>query len=327
MKKVHLLLFFMSSACMLIIGCSDEDSVVKFSDDSSLSESEVLSREAKRGNQTLSDGSVYEGEMLTGKPHGYGERKFQNGDIYEGQFEKGMSHGHGTFRYKGDDFLDRYVGMWSSDKWNGYGTLVLKDGSRVTGQWMKNRLEYGDYEGSDGSIRSGKWRGDWEFLEEGFSKDAFGSEFNGLFNNDGSYRKGFIKNPNGDLYAGNFIANIYHGKGILEKSDGSLYVGTFEDNEFSGSGMLISSDGSKYIGQFLGGLPDGYGVEEQVGGVQYFGSWSQGLKQGSGTVDFGNGASYIGEFRNGLAFDGKYDWGDGRITDSYQDESGNWLDR
>ena len=48
------------------------------------------------------------------------------------------------------------------------GTLVLKkDGPRVTGHWKKDRLEYGDYEGSDGSVRSGKWRGNWEFLEEG----------------------------------------------------------------------------------------------------------------------------------------------------------------
>ena len=112
MKKVHLLLFFMSSACMLIIGCSDEDSVVKFSDDSSLSESEVLSREAKSGNQTLSDGSVYEGEMLTGKPHGYGERKFQNGDIYDGDWKNDLKNGEGTFTFREDSHT--YIGEFSN---------------------------------------------------------------------------------------------------------------------------------------------------------------------------------------------------------------------
>ena len=30
--------------------------------------------------------------------------------------------------------------MWSNDTWNGYGTLVLNDGSRVTGHWKKDRL-------------------------------------------------------------------------------------------------------------------------------------------------------------------------------------------
>ena len=83
----------------------------------------------------------------------------------------------------------------------------------------------------------------------------------------------------------------------------------------------------KYTGQFENGVPEGYGVEEQINGVRYFGSWSNGLKQGFGTVDFGNGATYVGEFKNGLAYEGKYDWGDGRVTDSYQDDSGNWLDR
>ena len=228
---------------------------------------------------------------------------------------------------KKDELLGRYVGMWSNDTWNGYGTLVLNDGSRVTGHWKKDRLEYGDYEGSDGTIRSGKWRGNWEFLEEGFSRDAFGSEYNGKFNGDGSYRSGFIQNPNGDLYAGEFHANSYDGKGILERSDGTLYVGSFKENQFSGSGILVRSQGFKYTGQFENGVPEGYGVEEQINGVRYFGSWSNGLKQGFGTVDFGNGATYVGEFKNGLAYEGKYDWGDGRVTDSYQDDSGNWLDR
>ena len=61
-----------------------------------------------------------------------------------------------------------------------------------------------------------------DFLEEGFSRDSFGAEYNGIFNSDGSYRSGFINNPNGDLYAGEFLTNSYHGKGILEKLDGTF---------------------------------------------------------------------------------------------------------
>jgi hypothetical protein len=327
MKNVYLIFFILSNACFLTCSCSDSSHVENASDLAPTSEGDVLNREAQRGKQTLSDGSIFTGEMLGGNPHGYGKREFESGDTYEGQFKKGMAHGHGTYRYKDDQVLDRFLGMWASGKWNGYGTLVLNDGSRVTGQWEKNRLEYGDYEGSDGTIRSGKWRGNWEFLEEGFFLDSFGSEFNGLFNNDGSYKKGFIKNPNGDSFAGEFFANAYHGRGILEKADGSLYVGGFEDNTFSGTGMLLMGEGSIYMGEFLEDLPNGYGMEEQVNGVRYFGLWENGFKQGMGTVDFGNGASFVGEFKDGLAFEGKYDWGDGRVTDSYQDEFGNWLDR
>ena len=78
-----------------------------------------------------------------------------------------------------------------------------------------------------GSIRSGKWRGNWEFLEEGFSRDAFGSEYNGKFNGDGSYRSGFIQNPNGDLYAGEFQSKLISWKRDFRTVDGTLYVGRF----------------------------------------------------------------------------------------------------
>lgn len=327
MKNNYLLHAGIIGLVIFCISCGDVNQNTNTTDGDGVSEGEMLQERAKSGEQQLEDGSTYQGELIKGEPHGYGKREFQNGDLFEGQFQKGRAHGHGTYRFKKDELLDRYVGMWSNDTWNGYGTLVLNDGSRVTGHWKKDRLEYGDYEGSDGTIRSGKWRGNWEFLEEGFSRDAFGSEYNGKFNGDGSYRSGFIQNPNGDLYAGEFHANSYDGKGILERSDGTLYVGSFKENQFSGSGILVRSQGFKYTGQFENGVPEGYGVEEQINGVRYFGSWSNGLKQGFGTVDFGNGATYVGEFKNGLAYEGKYDWGDGRVTDSYQDDSGNWLDR
>jgi len=327
MRKNYLLRHCFLASFIFFSSCSQEQDEFSTGTDESVSEGKVLLRKVQSGKQKLQDGSTYVGELMRGEPHGYGKKDFPQGDEYEGQFQQGRAHGHGTYRFKQDELVDRYVGMWANDKWDGYGTLVLSDGSRVTGQWVKDRLEYGDYEGSDGSIRSGKWRGNWDFLEEGFSRDTFGTEYNGIFNSDGSYRSGFINNPNGDIYAGEFLANSYHGKGILEKVDGTLYVGDFEDNQYSGSGMLISSNGSKYTGQFADGLPNGFGVEEQVNGVRYFGTWADGLKEGAGTVDFGNGATYVGVFKNGYAIEGKYDWGDGRVTDSYQDETGTWLDR
>ena len=55
------------------------------------------------------------------------EKTFSNGDIYDGQFEKGFRHGHGTHhRYKADSMLERFIGMWANDEWDGYGKLVLR---------------------------------------------------------------------------------------------------------------------------------------------------------------------------------------------------------
>ena len=46
-----------------------------------------------------------------------------------------------------------------------------------------------------------------------------------------------------------------------------------------------------------------------------------------GSLDFGDGTSFVGEFLDDLALEGLYDWGDGRVTDSYQNEAGEWVDR
>ena len=46
------------------------------------SEAKVLSREDSAGSQLLTDGSQYEGEMLSGLPNGHGNKSFANGDDY-----------------------------------------------------------------------------------------------------------------------------------------------------------------------------------------------------------------------------------------------------
>ena len=85
--------------------------------------------------------------------------------------------------------------------------------------------------------------------------------------------------------------------------------------------------GTRYSGGFIKGEPNGFGVQTNPEGVVYTGLWENGIKSGTGSLDFGDGTSFVGEFQNGLASEGIYDWGDGRKTDSYQNEEGEWLDR
>ena len=315
------LLFLRSVSC----SSEKEDSGVNLSQ-----ESQGLSREAKQGKHFFEDGSVYEGDMIKVEPDGYGRRVFPNSDVYDGQFRKGLEHGYGTMRYKSDELLDRYVGMWKSGKMDGFGSLVLTNASRMEGSWKNGRLDYGEYQGSDGQIKHGKWRGNSlseSYLSEGRLRSSIGDEFSGLFEPDGQFLKGHLQQANGDLYVGSFRLGKFEGQGILERTDGTLYVGEFEKGEFSGTGILTDSDGSTYSGEFLDGLPEGYGVQRDSNGVQYTGSWQAGLRSGLGLIDFGDGSSYSGEFRLGLAYEGIYDWGDGRMTNSYQNENGEWSDR
>ena len=308
-------------AFLLLLGCGTENEV----GGSRETESSGLAKKAKKGKQTLPDGSVYEGEMLGGKPNGYGLRKLTNGDVFDGQHKSGLAHGYGTMDYKSREEIERYSGLWKSGQREGYGTLVFSDSSRMEGHWEDDELLYGDYQGSDGVILSGKWVS--SSLSEGRMKTALNEEFSGTFNPDGSFLKGTFLSGGGNRYTGSFKSNLYHGRGILEKTDGTLYAGDFEEGEYSGVGMLVEPDGSKYSGGFSQGIPEGFGIQEDVTGVTYAGNWSQGEKNGRGTLDFGDGTSFTGDFREGLAVQGSYDWGNGRITDSYQDENGEWRDR
>ena len=92
-------------------------------------------------------------------------------------------------------------------------------------------------------------------------------------------------------------------------------------------GTLNESSGRMYSGQFKDGLPHGLGTLVDQNGVNYNGEWFEGVKEGNGLIDFGDGTSYTGQFRSGLAYEGQYDWGNGVITESYQDSEGNWKDR
>ena len=79
-------------------------------------ESSSLHKEVMRGRHIFDDGTIYEGELVLGKPNGYGTRELVNGDLFEGQHKDGFAHGRGTIRYKSDSRLDSYIGSWNSGK-------------------------------------------------------------------------------------------------------------------------------------------------------------------------------------------------------------------
>ena len=37
---------------------------------------------SKKGRHVFNDGSVYDGELVSGKPEGYGEKRYLNDDVY-----------------------------------------------------------------------------------------------------------------------------------------------------------------------------------------------------------------------------------------------------
>jgi len=82
------------------------------------------------------DGSVFEGQVLEGMRHGYGEQKWVDGIKYTGYWENDNMSGKGKLEYPNGDIYDCY---WVNNKAKGFGELVRADGSRYRGEWEDDR--------------------------------------------------------------------------------------------------------------------------------------------------------------------------------------------
>ena len=99
------------------------------------------------------------------------------------------------------------LGCGKADKWMGlvpWSWSMLREWKGVgkTEDWIT-----GEYQGSDGEIKQGKWRGNSlseSYLSEGRLRSSLGDEFSGLFEPDGEFLKGHLQRANGDLYVGSF---------------------------------------------------------------------------------------------------------------------------
>lgn len=93
--------------------------------------------ESKIRRQVNFDRSVYEGEMLDKKAHGFGTLRTVEGHQYEGFWKKGKRSGTGIFTYANGN---RYVGPWENDVPHGEGHFSFSNGGRVNGTWKHGRL-------------------------------------------------------------------------------------------------------------------------------------------------------------------------------------------
>ena len=79
MKKKYFLPFIICYC--LLISCSVEP-VKEEGINSPSRESLSLNKEVMRGRHVFEDGTIYEGELVLGKPNGFGNRELLNGDLY-----------------------------------------------------------------------------------------------------------------------------------------------------------------------------------------------------------------------------------------------------
>ncbi|MGE4550296.1 MAG: hypothetical protein AAEJ57_02825, partial [Opitutales bacterium] len=183
---------------LLLSGCSDDPAIIEPSGDGERKRTEFSRHD---GEFVFADGSAYSGEMVDGKPDGFGKRRFLNGDAYEGDFRNGRQYGEGTMVYRGNSSIKRYDGAWAADKRHGHGTLESADGSIRKGLWINGSFGRGTLEDVSDIVYAGLWEG--EALVRGTAGWPDGSKFTGTWEN-GAYKEGTLVNAEGDRYVGSF---------------------------------------------------------------------------------------------------------------------------
>ncbi len=112
-------------------------------------------------NKISGDIDNYAGEIVNGKPHGFGVRDLGDDflsvkDLYIGEWKQGKKNGWGIWHFKNGDV---YEGMWVDDQRNGQGTVTFMDGSEYTGSWSNNYPHgKGTFLLADQFTLKGEWR-------------------------------------------------------------------------------------------------------------------------------------------------------------------------
>lgn len=181
-----------------------------------------------------------------------GDVHYSNGSIYSGKLT--------------DGFLR-----------TGHGTLTLKNGDTVTGEFSEDVLNgHAEYHFANGDV-------------------FVGTFFNNVKEGEGKYVY-----ADGETYEGGFHLDVRHGKGKMTKPDGTSYDGGYEMGLKWGTGVYVYANGDRYEGDFAYDMRDGKGTYTWADGESYSGDFRNNNPHGYGTYTWvGGRASYTGYFENG----------------------------
>ena len=191
---------------------------------------------------------VYDGDVLNGRPHGFGVLETEDGDIYEGGWRAGKRHGHGVIKWADGS---SYTGSWHEGEIQGEGTLVTAEEDRYAGEFQDGELHgTGVYHWADGSRYEGEW--------------------------DAGQRQGvgIMEWADGDYYEGEWIDGKPHGFGLVIWQDATNYEGEFRLGEPHGFGIYKEPDGLRYEGEFTEGRATG-GILTTPSGDRYWATMTE----------------------------------------------------
>jgi len=213
-----------------------------------------------RGPHRFLTDSVYTGEWLGNKRHGYGEQRWKDGATFQGQWRHNCVDGIGLFMHSHGG---SYIGQWRGNVAHGYGIFR---------------------EAEDKSVYHGEWHED---LQQGHGVEVCprdGTQYEGQFVQGSKHGFGVFHWPNGSQYCGAWEANMHNGKGEFFGHDGHHFRGTWLDALAHGSGRCDRPDQHTYWGQHAKDEKHGFGVFFTPDGQRYEGFWQNGKQHGHGRV-------------------------------------------
>lgn len=187
-------------------------------------------------------GDVYEGEMLQGKPHGWGTAIYRSGFMYEGYWHTGVEHGWGVLSTEQDDVV--YRGEVSLGVPHGRGVAALGDAVHFSGE-LRDGLPHG--RGLLTAAGQGEFDGGWECgVWHGPGRAVYANEavYDGDWVAGERVGRGVLACPSGFSYDGQWAAGVPHGRGTAAYPSGTTYAGTWAYGQRNQRGELRFPNGA-----------------------------------------------------------------------------------
>lgn len=202
------------------------------------------------------EGSVFEGQCLNFKPHGFGEYTSQYGYKIEGSWKEGQEDGHcriysEKFEFEGSIEGDKISSGTAIFDLETYFMITLGEGSIDPNSVLAITLRSGDFESIKKAINQ-------DILDPKTFRskvmELFGSEIN-IDDESQLISKGLGLFYVGDMERtpGSRVEWYFEGKGKSLDALGAFYEGEFQQGKYHGYGRLIEKNGFVKEGKFEGG--------------------------------------------------------------------------
>jgi hypothetical protein len=299
------------------------------------------------GKRTLKDGSVYEGDLLLGKPHGKGKLVLSSGITHEGEFQDGLYHETGCHT------KDKYIakGTWIKGVLEGPVHITTPKFVWV-GTAKSNVPVQGKSTLTTGNIFEGVWKD--RYMVQGKVSYRGGKDgvYEGTLVRHKREGQGTMHFATGDTHTGEWKANAPCGQGTRTFADGRVLEGvwqgeriiqgkakiTFPDKRVyegevnadadhvpHGQGRMTHPDGGVYQGQYDSGVRSEQGTYTSPSGQAYQGEWLNDLEHGQGWLFYCDKSVLEGTFLHGAAEGScKQTWPDGRTLVGMK-HAGQWT--